>query len=100
MYIYNLILELDGTRILKMALARILLQLLSNLQVPSHYNTTFDIFFTSHKLLCRLNSLGYFATGTVRENRTNQAPLNDIKSMKKTVRGSSDFRFDVRMIIL
>ena len=54
----------------------------------------FDNFFTSHKLLVRLSSLGYFASGTVRDSRTSRASLCDVKAMKKTDRGSYDIIFD------
>lgn len=71
------------------------LYLLSHLDVPAKHTVTFDNFFTSHKLLTRLSGDGFFALGTVRENRTNHAPLMDVKKMRKQPRGTSDFCFDV-----
>lgn len=72
----------------------VVLRLLGIISDPNKHNVTFDNFFTSHKLMCTLSEKGYFATGTVRDNRTNHAPLEDIKSMKKKPRGTSDSRFD------
>lgn len=72
----------------------VVLQLLEIISDPAKHNVTFDHFFSSHKLFCSLSEKGYFANGTVRDNRTNHAPLEDVKSMKKKPRGSSDFRFD------
>lgn len=92
----------------------VVLRLLSNVDEPSQHTVTFDNFFTSHKLMCRLCSMGYFATGTkfifikecfqiiflfdfqgtVRDNRTAKANLTDMKLMKKEDRGNIDFSFD------
>lgn len=78
----------------------VVLRLLSNLEAPTKHDVTFDNFFTSHKLMCRLSEAGYFATGTVRDNRTNHAPVMDVKTMKKKPRGTIDFRFDQNNSIL
>lgn len=78
----------------------VVLRLLSNVKQPIQHTVTFDNFFTSHKLMCRLSALGYFATGTVRENRTNNAELIPVKEMKKKVRGTSDHAFDENNEIL
>lgn len=72
----------------------VVLRLLENVTDPTQHNVTFDNFFTSHKLLCTLTQKGYFATGTVRDNRTNHALLDDPKLMRRKPRGSSDFCFD------
>ncbi|XP_055910809.1 piggyBac transposable element-derived protein 3-like [Eupeodes corollae] len=72
----------------------VVLRLLSNIDVPDQHTVTFDNFFTSHKLIYRLSVLGYFATGTVRENRTGKAKLTEPKQMKKQNRGTMDFAFD------
>lgn len=48
----------------------VVLRLLSNVEHPNQHCVSFDNYFTSHKLMCVLSSKGYFATGTVRENRT------------------------------
>ena len=56
----------------------------------------FDNFFTSHKLLSDLASEKGKATGTVRENRIGGAnrDLTSTKEMKKSTRGTFDFRCD------
>lgn len=56
------------------------------------YHIFFDNFFTSIPLLSELSQRKLKATGTIRENRTSKCPLQDTKSMKKTDRGSYDFR--------
>lgn len=78
----------------------VVLQLLSNVNRPNQHTVTFDNFFGSHKIMCRLSSLGYFATGTVRERRTGNAELIEPKQMKKKARGTSDFCFDKKNGIL
>ena len=49
-----------------------------------------DNFFTSPSLLSLLKGNGMTATGTVRANRTENAPLQAVDGMKKGVRRSSD----------
>lgn len=73
---------------------RVVLSLLSHVEDRTKHTVTFDNFFTSHKLMTRLLNDGFFALGTVRDNRTNNAPLMSVKEMKKKPRGTSDFRFD------
>ena len=48
-----------------------------------------DNFFTSPNLLRILNAKGIAATGTVRINRVENAPLGPIKEMKKLERDAS-----------
>lgn len=36
----------------------------------------------------------YFATGTIRDNRTNKCPLENVKSLGKKKRGAFDFAVD------
>lgn len=78
----------------------VVLKLLSHLQNPSQHCVAFDNFFTSHQLMCRLSSLNYFATGTIRENRTSKATLTDPRSMRKKERGAMDHAFDKNNEIL
>lgn len=78
----------------------VVLKLLSNVTEPNKHTVTFDNFFTSHKLMCHLSLLGYFATGTVRINRTGNAKLTDTRKMKKNPRGSMDHCFDTNNEIL
>ena len=49
-----------------------------------------DNFFTSPNLLRILKAKGIAATGTVRINRVENAPLRPIKEMEKLERGASD----------
>lgn len=53
-----------------------------------------DNFFTSPSLLSNLKDKGVYITGTVRQNRTDNCPLLDIKSCKKHPRGFYDYRLD------
>lgn len=79
---------------------RVVLSLLSHLEDRAKHTVTFDNFFTSHKLMTRLSNDGFFALGTVRDNRTNHAPLMNIKEIRKKPRGTSDFCFDMNNSIL
>ena len=49
-----------------------------------------DNFFTSPNLLHYLKTKGIAATGTVRVNRVENAPLKSVKKMEKLERGSTD----------
>ena len=70
----------------------IVMTLMSKLPaVPnSNYDIVMDNFFTSPSLLRFLKGNGLAATGTVRANRTENAPLQAVDDMKKEARGSSD----------
>lgn len=54
----------------------------------TRFNFFFDNFFTSVKLLCHLNKSNCTGTGTVRNNRIENAPLTDVKVFNKFTRGS------------
>ena len=56
----------------------------------SHYHAVMDNFFASSSLLQVLRESGIAATGTVRANRTEKAPLQAVDDMKKQARGISD----------
>ena len=59
--------------------------------VPSsNYHVVMDHFFASPSLLKLLKGNGMAATGTVRANRTENAPLQAVDDIKKEARGSSD----------
>ncbi|XP_039967497.1 piggyBac transposable element-derived protein 3-like [Bactrocera tryoni] len=62
--------------------------LISKLPSDNHYSFYIDNFFTSLRLLDEVSQMGHVITGTLRANRTEGAPLKDIKEMKKTSRGS------------
>ena len=59
-------------------------------QVGSKYHIAMDNFFTNPNLLRILKAKGIAATGTVRINRVENAPLRPIKEMEKLERGASD----------
>ena len=54
-----------------------------------------DNYFTSPALLRHLSAIGVAATGTVRANRMDNAPLRDMVKMNKEKYGSSDVITDV-----
>lgn len=54
----------------------------------------FDNFFSSYKLLLALKDKGFYATGTIRDNRTNHCPLEPVKSLSKKPRGTYEDAFD------
>ena len=56
----------------------------------SNYHVVMDNFFTSPRLLRLLKGNGIATTGTVRANRTENAPLQAVDDMKKEARGTSD----------
>ena len=62
--------------------------------MPSSHHIYFDNFFTSYDLVAKLKTLGYRATGTIRQNRMKGCPLKTDAAMKKTERGSYDYRSD------
>lgn len=76
------------------------LDLLSVIEDPRKHRIFFDNFFSSHKLFCILKEKGYFATGTIRENRTMNKTLINTKSLQKQERGSFDYSFDKKHEVL
>lgn len=64
-----------------------------------HHVVCFDNFFSSLKLFDELNKQGYFAIGTVRENRA-KSIIPSVASMKKMERGSIVYAFDQNNEIL
>ena len=68
--------------------------LLSIVSSPECHEVFFDNYFTSYDLLSYLKSIKIKATGTARENRLKQCPLQDTKLMKKTPRGTHDSKCD------
>lgn len=69
--------------------ASVVLDLIKKLPRGS-YSFYMDNYFTSLPLLDEIQKLGHDATGTIRANRVEKAPLKDPKVMKKTTRGSFD----------
>lgn len=76
------------------------LDLLSIIEEPSKHRVFFDNFFSSYKLFCILKERGYFATGTIKENRTMNKTLVSTKSLNKKERGSFDYCFDKQNEVL
>lgn len=74
---------------------QVVLELLSVLKNKNNHEVFFDNFFSSYNLFKQLKTEGFFATATIREDRTQHAPLESSKIMKKTrKRGSYDSCFD------
>uniref|UniRef100_A0A8C4TEG8 PiggyBac transposable element-derived protein domain-containing protein n=1 Tax=Erpetoichthys calabaricus TaxID=27687 RepID=A0A8C4TEG8_ERPCA len=61
---------------------------------PGQYHFVFDNFFTSTALLDKLSSMGHQATGTVRKDHIDKAPLESNVVLKKKERGTFDYRID------
>lgn len=62
--------------------SKVVINLLECVEVPNDQVIYFDNFFTNRDLLIHLKHLGFRATGTMRENRTDQQ-----KSYKKNHEG-------------
>lgn len=71
----------------------VVVQLLQTVEREFHA-VYFDNFFTSFDLLAQLRKLGYYACGTMRENRTGHCPLADKKVVGKEQRGWYESRFE------
>ncbi|XP_022175761.1 piggyBac transposable element-derived protein 3-like [Myzus persicae] len=80
--------------------ANVVLELLSVVQHPSLHRVFFDNFFSSYKLFCLLKERGFYATGTIRENRTCNNTIETVKNLKKKDRGTYDFSFENNQKIL
>ena len=50
--------------------------------------------------MSHLTTRQYFATGTIRDNRTNMAKLLDVRIMKKQERGTLDYTYDKKNAII
>ena len=61
----------------------------------SNYHIFMDNYFRSPALLRYMNTMEVAATGIVRANRMENAPLRDMVKMKKEKRESSDIVTDV-----
>ena len=64
--------------------------LLEVVQHPARHEVYFDNFFTSIPLLLKPRENGMKATGTVRNNRTGNCPLTNVKTMQKRDRGEME----------
>lgn len=72
--------------------ADVVVGLLEQVSVPAHsgHKIYFDNFFTTLPLLKFLHENGYYAAGTVRENRLQKCPIKSSNILKKESRGNSD----------
>lgn len=80
----------------------VVLELIKLAQIPPNqgYKIFMDNYFTSVKLLDHLSTLGYCATGTVRENRLGDCPLkNGCKKMSKEKRGSYTYSSTEKVVV-
>jgi hypothetical protein len=66
---------------------RVVRDMVSVIPHPSSHMVFFDNFFTSPELLIDLREAGFRTSGTIRENRCRQAPLQSHAQMKKKPRG-------------
>lgn len=85
-----------GTRVVKM-----LLNDVEQISDPSNHHVFMDNFFTSYDLLSDLRTFHFKATGTMRQNRTGGAAklMSTDKEMKKSGRGSFDYRTDGHIFV-
>lgn len=74
--------------------AQVVVDLLSIVKDHSDHNIFFDNFFSSYKLFTVLKQKGFFATGTIRDNRTNKCPLETTKVISKRNWGAHSSVFD------
>lgn len=72
----------------------VVLSLLEVVDQPRSHKIFFGNFFTSYSLLLMLKEKQFFATGTVRDNRTEYCNLKSLKLMAKEPKGTFDFTFD------
>ena len=80
--------------------ASVVKELLRVVSDPSNHTVYIDNFFMSHVLLAQLHRDGFFATGTIQENRQNNSPLASSKEMAKRERGNFDRSFDSEAQVL
>lgn len=80
----------------------VVMSLLSVIDKPVNHQIFFDNFFSSFKLFVHLKNKGFFATGTIRENRTTKCPIENSKSFGKRDRGSyiSTYESDSKVSIV
>ena len=67
---------------------------------PVNHGVFFDNFFSSYKLLVDLIAKGFRATGTRKNNWIGKCPLADVSNMRKSEKGSYDFRSTSNPVIV
>lgn len=70
----------------------VVLRLCEGLPSDRNYKIYTDNWFTSYKLTCALKNKGILTVGAVRPNRLPNCKFEDDKKLKKSGRGSYDFR--------
>ena len=73
----------------------VVVDLISELPRDRQYMLYFDNFFSSLQLMDHLKLDGFGATGTIRSNRTEKAPLTEVKAFAKKARGTHELVQDV-----
>ncbi|XP_050064316.1 piggyBac transposable element-derived protein 3-like [Aphis gossypii] len=76
--------------------SEVVFNLLESVENPNLHKVFFDIFFTSYSLTAMLKEKGFFATGTVRENRIGNCKLKSVKLLGKECKGIFDFAFKIK----
>lgn len=61
----------------------------------SKFHIFFDNFFSSMALFEKLSEIGICGTGTIRSNRISKNPLKSTAEMKKSARGTHDYKTDL-----
>jgi DNA excision repair protein ERCC-6 len=74
--------------------SEVVFNLLESVENPNLHKVFFDNFFTSYSLMAMLREKGFFATGTVRENRIGNCKLKSVKLLGKECKGTFDFAFE------
>ncbi|XP_008179985.1 piggyBac transposable element-derived protein 3-like [Acyrthosiphon pisum] len=74
--------------------SEVVFNLLESVENPNLHKVFFDNFFTSYSLMAMLREKGFFATGTVRENRIGNYKLKSVKLLGKECKGTFDFAFE------
>ncbi|XP_050316175.1 piggyBac transposable element-derived protein 3-like [Anthonomus grandis grandis] len=73
----------------------VVMSLLSVVEKPQNHQIFFDNFFSTFKLFGHTKqNVFFFATGTIRDNRTSRCPFLDNKKMEKTERDEFDAAYD------
>ncbi|KAB0803049.1 hypothetical protein PPYR_00021 [Photinus pyralis] len=80
--------------------SNVVLSMLDVINHPEDHCIYFDNFFTSMQLLAILKDKEFRCSGTIRDNRLLQCPLERSKSLQKKERGFYDYRFETKHEIL
>ncbi|GBN23920.1 PiggyBac transposable element-derived protein 2 [Araneus ventricosus] len=78
----------------------VVLGLMNKVHAREGNHVVMDKLFTSIPLLNELSKKGIAGTGTIRENRLENAPLPPKKSMKKTSRGTFEYACSENLVIV